>query len=316
MEISIFKDLTTSEKVSQIVEQAEQYKGLVVDMNDPKERKKVKDSASVINDMLKRLDRARIDKKKAFADDVEREAARIREALEEANKPLTQLIDAHKEQQRKIREAEQERQDKISSAFTRMNDVAMEAIGQTSTVIESIIDELADYDFDPEVFQERTDEAVSKHRELMERLEIMKKQAISQEEMEERAAEIERKEREQAKREEDERLHREREKIAQEAAERARIEAEERHKREILESEQKAKAQAEQAAREERERIEAEQQAKIEEERKREADKKHKGAIHSAIVKGLTQQGLSVDDAKSVVKSVALGKIPNLKIIY
>lgn len=332
--IVIFKDMTTEEKLSQIEEQSKQFEGLVVDMNKPAERKKVKESAAVINDILKKLDRARIDRKKEYAQQVEDEAAFIRDRLESANAPLTALIDAHKEQERIKREAEKARQDEIDNAFARMNDMAMEAIGQTSTVIESIIDELADYDFNPDVFQERTEEAVKKHAELMQRLDMMKQQAAAQEELEARAAEIERKEREQAEKEEAERLRIEREKIAQEAAENARIEAEERHQREMqeaeqrrireaeeakqreVEAEQRAKAQAEAAAQAERERIEAERLAKEEEERKREADRKHKGKIHSEIVKNLTNAGLSEADAKKAVELIAKGKAGNVRIYY
>lgn len=332
--IVIFKDMTTEEKLSQIEEQSKQFDGLVVDMNKPAERKKVKESAAVINDILKKLDRARIDRKKEYAQKVEDEAKFIRERLEAANAPLTQLIDAHKEQERLKREAEKARQDEIDNAFARMNDMAMEAIGQTSTVIESIIDELADYDFNPDIFQERTEEAVKKHSELMQRLDMMKQQATAQEELEARAAEIERKEREQAEREEAERLRVEREKIAQEAAEKARIEAEQRHQQEMqeaeqrrireaeeakqreIEAEQRAKAQAEAAARAERERIEAERLAKEEEERKREADRKHKGKIHSEIVSNLTSTGITEAQAKVIVKLIATGKAGNVRIYY
>lgn len=315
-DIVIFKDMTTEEKLSQIEEQSKQFEGLVVDMSKPSERKKVKESASVITNILKKLDRARIDRKKEYAQQVEDEAAFIRKRLESANAPLTALIDAHKEQERIKREAEKSRQDEINNAFARMNDMAMEAIGQTSTVIESIIDELGDYDFNPDVFQERVDEAVNKHSELMGRLDAMKKQAIAQEELEARAAEIERKEREQAEKEENERLRIERERIAQEAAEKARIEAEERHQREMQEAEERAKARAKEAAHKERERIEAERLAKEEEDRKREADRKHKGKIHSEIVKNLTNAGLLEGDAKKAVELIAKGKAGNVRIFY
>lgn len=334
MKIAIFKDMTTDEKIAEIEEQSKKYQGLIVDMNNDKERKKVKESASLINDILKKLDRSRIDKKKAYADEVEAEAESIRTRLEKANEPLTKLIDAHKEEQRKIRELEKARQEEIEKSFTRMNDMAMEGIGQTSTVIESIIDELSCFDFNPEVFQERAEEAVKKQAELMEKLETMKTQASAQEELEARAAEIESKEREQAEKEEAERLRIEREKIAKEAAEKARLEAEERYKQGLIEAEhrrlkeaeeakqreieadKRAKLQAEQAAREERERIEAEQRAKVEEEKRREADRKHKGKIHSDIVSKLVAGGLSEENSKKAVQLIAKGQAGNVRIYY
>lgn len=315
-EIVLFKDITTEEAVSEIEKQSEQYKGLVVDMSDPKERKKVKESASLINDILKKLDRARIDKTKEYRERVESEAASIRERLETANAPLTSLIDDYAEKQRIIREAEKARQESIDSAFARMNDMAMEAIGQTSTVIESIIDELADFDFNPDVFQERTEEAAKQHAGLMDKLAAMKAQAESMEEMAIRAEYVERKEREQKEREEAERLRVEREKIAQEAAEKARIEAEERHQREMQEAEERAKQQAEAAAKAERERIEAEKAAQEEAERKREADRKHKAKVHNEIVSYLLDTGITEEQAKSIVEMIAKGLAGNVRIYY
>lgn len=316
MDIIIFKDMTTEEKLSEIESQASKFKGLIVDMNNQSERKKVKDSASLINGMLKKLDRERIDRKKEFSQQVESEADFIRERLESANSPLTALIDEHKQKERIKREAENLRQNEISTSFDRMNDVALEAIGQTSTAIESIIDELSCYDFDPATFQERTDQAVKKHSKLMQQLDTMLKQAKAQEEMEARAVEIERKERHQSEREEAERLRIDREKIAHEAAEKAIVEAVERHKIEMQEAEQRRVRDAETAVQAERERIKAEEIAKQEEVRKREKDRKHRGKIHSEIARNLTGHGLSEADAKNVVELIAKGKAGNVRVFY
>jgi hypothetical protein len=333
-DIVIFKDLTTEEKIQEIELQSEQYKGLVVDMNKPAERKKVKESAEFVKGLLKKIDRKRIDTKKEYAAQVEEEAALITGRLEVAIEPLTDLIEAHKEQERLKREKEKARQEEIDNAFSRMNDVALEAIGQTATVIESIIDELGSYDFNPDTFQERTEEAVKKHSKLMQQLDMMLKQAQAQEEMEARAAEIERKEREQAEKEEAERLRIEREKIAQEAAEKARIKAEQRHAQEMIKAEQRrireaeeakqreidaekrAKEQAEAAARAERDRIEAEKLAEEAEERKRQENKRHKGKIHSDIVSRLVSGGLAESDAKKAVELIAKGLAGNVRIYY
>lgn len=332
--IVIFKDLTTEEKLQEIESQSEQYQGLVVDMDKPAERKKVKESAAFVKDLLKKVDRKRIDTKKEYAAQVEQEAALITGRLETAIEPLTQLIDNHAEQQRLIREAEKARQEEIDHAFDRMNDAAMEAIGQTSIVIESVIDELADFDFNPDVFQERTDDAVKKHADLMQKLDGMLKAQQASEELQRRAEEIERKEREQAEAEEAERLRIEREKYAQEAAEKAKIEAEERHQCEMQEAEarrareaeeakqreslaeQRAKEQAEAAAQAERDRIAREQAEAEEAERKREANRKHKGKIHSEIVNNLTSTGITEEQAKAVVKLIATGEAGNVRIYY
>ena len=47
-EIVIFKALTSDEALTEIELQSEKFVGLTVDMNDAKERKKVKDSAQLI----------------------------------------------------------------------------------------------------------------------------------------------------------------------------------------------------------------------------------------------------------------------------
>ena len=96
MEIAIFKELTTEDFLQQLEAESAKYEGLYVDMDNKEERKYVKDKAVVINDMLKKLDRARIDKSKAYKKKVEDEAAAIKFRLESANKPFTLLIDEHK----------------------------------------------------------------------------------------------------------------------------------------------------------------------------------------------------------------------------
>ena len=96
MEIAIFKELTTEDFLQQLEAESAKYEGLYVDMDNKEERKYVKDKAVVINDMLKKLDRARIDKSKAYKKQVEDEAAAIKFRLESANKPFTLLIDEHK----------------------------------------------------------------------------------------------------------------------------------------------------------------------------------------------------------------------------
>ena len=79
MSIVLFNDITTEETLRQLEATGDKYKDLYVDMNEKEQRKYVKDSASVINDMLKKLDRARIDKSKEYKAKVEAEAKSIRE---------------------------------------------------------------------------------------------------------------------------------------------------------------------------------------------------------------------------------------------
>jgi hypothetical protein len=111
MDIVLFSSITTEQALRQLELEGEKYAGLYVDMNVPEERKYVKDNAALINDLLKNLDRARIDKSKAYKASVEAEAKGIRERLEAANQPFTMLIDAHKHERAEILAAQKAKDD-------------------------------------------------------------------------------------------------------------------------------------------------------------------------------------------------------------
>jgi len=94
MSIVLFSEITTEKYLAELEDQSKKYhEGLYADMSDAPQRKHVKDSAAHINDLLKKLDRARIDKKKEYSAKVEKEAGAIRIRLEKANSPFTKLID-------------------------------------------------------------------------------------------------------------------------------------------------------------------------------------------------------------------------------
>lgn len=322
-EIVIFKELTTNEALTEIELQSEKFVGLTVDMNDAKERKKVKDSAQLISDILKRVDRARIDHSKDYKAKVEAEATMIVDRLTIANKPLTDLTDAYTAKRKQILDAEKARQETINLSFSKLVDSAMEAIGQTSSVIEAIIDDVGCYDFNPDIFQERTNEAVTKHAELMGKLQHMLSAQVASEELEARRAEVEEKERLQNKADERAvRIKRENE-IAEQAtieanskhaaqvaenAERARLATIEREKRMVIdkrESEERATQQAEQAAKFERDKIAAEQAAEQARKAKLESNKKHAGIVLAEIKEHIMlASGIDNDTAMKVVRSL------------
>lgn len=102
MSIAIFESVTTEESLSLLEAEAEKYTGLHVEMDNKEERKFVKDKASLISGLLKKLDRARIDISKEYKTKVEAEALLIKVRLEKANEPFTLLIDEHKERRAKI----------------------------------------------------------------------------------------------------------------------------------------------------------------------------------------------------------------------
>ena len=102
MDITIFQDLTTDDVIKQFEVDGKKYDGLYVDMNDKEARKYVKDQAVVINDLIKKVDRKRIDESAAYKVKVEAEAKDITNRLKVANEPYTLLIDAHKAERAEI----------------------------------------------------------------------------------------------------------------------------------------------------------------------------------------------------------------------
>jgi hypothetical protein len=116
MKLAIFNEITTSEYLDQLTEESEKYTGLYVDMEDPKQRKYVKDKAATIKDLLKKVDRTRIDSAKNFKLKVEAEAAEVKKRLEDANLPFTLLIDEYAEERKKILDAEKAEREAIELA--------------------------------------------------------------------------------------------------------------------------------------------------------------------------------------------------------
>jgi len=95
MSIIIFEEVTTESALQEIEANGKKYEGLYVEMDNAPERKYVKGMASEISSMLKKLDRARIDKSKEYKQKVEAEALAIKSRLEKANEPFTLLIDEY-----------------------------------------------------------------------------------------------------------------------------------------------------------------------------------------------------------------------------
>lgn len=109
----LFSDLTTDEKLAQLEAEGEKYQGLYVDMADKEQRKFVKDQASFVTDLLKKLDRKRIDLSKQYKSQVEAEAKEIKLRLEKANSPFTALIDEWNAERKRILDEEKRAQAEI-----------------------------------------------------------------------------------------------------------------------------------------------------------------------------------------------------------
>jgi colicin import membrane protein len=109
MEIEIFKAITTEGVVASIEENSEKYhKGFFADMNDRPQRVLVNASAKDIGDIIKQVERARIDISKANKIAVDKEAVQIIDRLKKANEPFTVLIDEYKAEHKKVLDAEKE----------------------------------------------------------------------------------------------------------------------------------------------------------------------------------------------------------------
>lgn len=231
----IFSELTTDEKLTELEDQGAKYEGLYVDMSVAEERKYIKDQASFINSLLKKLDRARIDIKKSHAKSVEDEAESIRNRLEVANKPFTLLIDEWNAERKRILDEEKRVADMLAAQ------------------------EKKEADHEEAITLNRLWDLEAKDRE-------------AQREVESKA---------QAQRETD---------IAAQAAKQALLNAENARK---------------------------EEEQRIENERKqREANKQYLASVNNSILDVLVDNGISEEDAKTVITLAAKGKLPKLTINY
>ena len=101
-EVVLFNAITTEEAVKQFEDNAKEYTGLYVDLNNADERRYVKDKAQAIKDVRKKLERARIDLPADYKAKVQSEFQSIDDRLIEANKPFTLLIDDYNAERAKI----------------------------------------------------------------------------------------------------------------------------------------------------------------------------------------------------------------------
>lgn len=302
--VVIFTDLTTEDALQSIEAEAKKYDGLYVDMNDKKQRKYVKDSAASINDLLKKIERARIDKSKEYKFQVEAEAKLIKERLEAANSPFSDLIKGYNEERAKIlaeeKRIEQEKLDALQ--YGRDYDEA----GQLNRLFDLELKESeakAREEAAAKVEREKiiAEEAAAKARE--EAAQMMIKQ------QEEAAALIVKNQQESEAREA--------------AAKQAVIDAENKAKLEAEQAAAKLKAQAEKAEidkqnaiKQEAARIQAKKDAEEAETKKREANKAHKKKINNEAMQAFINGGMTEECAKLAVTLLAKRSINHCQINY
>ncbi|AHK11794.1 hypothetical protein S349_4 [Shewanella sp. phage 3/49] len=113
-EVTIFTDITTEQALQQIEADSKKYNSdIVADMHNDDDRRIIKKEASEIADMRKAVERARIDKKKVYGKQVDKEAAIIDGRLAKANEPFDVLIDNYNAERKLILDRENARKKAI-----------------------------------------------------------------------------------------------------------------------------------------------------------------------------------------------------------
>ncbi len=278
MNVAIFKDLTTDDFLDILDKEAEKYTGLSVEMNDPTERKYVKEKASSIEGLRKRIERARIDKASEYKAAINEEARLIDERLDKANRPFLDLIEAHKEERAKI------------LAKEKADREAKELALQIGLDHEDAInyDKLRTFEINEKLEAER-------------KLEDERKK--EQEEREKRIAD-------------EARVQAEREAAnAQKAAEQQKIEAEEAAKQAEIDRKKAVKKAAEHARQAEINRQEEIAKLQQEEQAKRESNKKHIGNIRRES-KECLMDFVDEEIARKIVLAISKCEIKNVTINY
>jgi hypothetical protein len=106
MNVTLFKDLTTDERLTEIEANGEEYNGLYCDLDDPEQRKYVKGKAADIKDLIKAVKAGSIKKVKDYRGSVKAEEESIINRLEKANEPFTLLVDDYDTARKVILDAE------------------------------------------------------------------------------------------------------------------------------------------------------------------------------------------------------------------
>lgn len=303
MEIAIFTDLTTNEHLDQLKVESEKYTGLYVDMENAKERKYVKDKADGINQLLKKVERKRIDASKEYKIKVEAEAADIIERLQIANLPFTLLIDEYKEERKRILDAEKAEREAIELEVKIEADHEFALLMNDKFDNDKILAEQERIKHEDKLKEEGAIEA----RRITEEIALENERRIEQEKKDAISRELLAKE-QQAQAERDLAAAQEREKLAA-------IAAEEQRKKDAINAENKRLADIEKATQNEIKRQADEKEKQRLAQVKIEPNKKHVGLIRSKIKENLMSScDINNELATKIVKELL--KIEHVTINY
>lgn len=300
MQITIFSEITTESALQQLEDASAKYDGLYVDMENKEERKFVKDKAYDIQQLIKKLDRRRIDEAKEYKLKVEAEAAAIKRRLEDANAPFMILINQYKAERAKILAAEKaEREAKeLAIKIEEDHEIALLMNDKFDRDAEEEAEAKKEYKerLKREAAEQARLEAEQKAKAESERVEYERHQAIEREEAAKRQA-----------------AQADLDRIA--AIERAKIEAEQaeiRRKQEAEMAELKRLEDIELAKQKQIDEQRAEAKRIAEEKAQREANQMHVIAVCKSAKEGLMQHaGLTQEQAVSAVKAIRAGKVSN-----
>ncbi len=164
MDIVLFNELTTEDQLKELEAKAKKYEGLWVDMNEKEQRKIIKDAASYINGLLKKLDRKRIDLSKDYKANVEKQAASIKARLEAANKPYTLLIDEYNAERAKVLQAEKDRLAKIELKARIEVDHEFGLLMNKNYAAEKALEIQKQKEYEEQIAKEASDRAIEQER--------------------------------------------------------------------------------------------------------------------------------------------------------
>ena len=294
MNIEIFQEITTEEYLLEIEAEGKKCTGLYADMSDAPQRKFIKDQAANIKGMIKRLDRARIDKKAEYGASVDKAAASIKQRLEDANSTYTLLIDSYAADCKKIRDAEK----------------AIEDAKVLAAQIESDHEYALLIDFN--VMAERA--AVIQAQK--EREDLIAKEAAenARKEEEQKRIDAENKAKNEA---EASRQREENAKLALQLAESNRIAAEAKAVQDAIDAEERQKAAVKQAEVKAKEDAYVARQAEDEAQAKREADMGNRKKVNNGILDALLLiDGMTTKMAKEIITAMHKRQLPKVTIQY
>tara|TARA_R110002096_G_scaffold135629_1_gene287695 strand:+ start:9 stop:695 length:687 start_codon:yes stop_codon:yes gene_type:complete len=159
MNITIFKELTTTEHLADLQANSDQYIGLYVDMNIAEQRKYVKGESVEIKDIIKAVNSARIKKAKDYKKLVDVEAVDIITALEKANEPFTLLIDGYDAERKVILDAQKASKLAIENAAQKLIDHELALLIDKSYLADKLAAEKAQAEHDEAIRIDATNRA-------------------------------------------------------------------------------------------------------------------------------------------------------------